>query len=83
MRLDAFVLIVPRDHRCGVEFDPDSPVHKRDQGEGDKVNVREQDCGVDFSHLWVGPILKTGKKRVCVVVIFIVHHVMMLHSLNC
>ncbi len=56
------MLIVPRDHTGGVEFDPDASVHERDHGERNEINVREQDGGVDFPHLWAGPVLEAGER---------------------
>ncbi len=52
----------------GVQLCADPAVHENDEHQGNDVYVYEQDGGVHFPHLRVGPGLVAGVQRVCAVV---------------
>lgn len=60
----------PHYRNCGFEKRKADPgVHDDDEAERREVDVGEENRGVDFSHLLIGPIFPTPVERLGIVVV--------------
>lgn len=50
-------------HSRFKQSDPNPCIHDHNEREGSQVNIGEQNCGVDLSHLLTGPVFPAPVER--------------------